>query len=300
MSNLPQNQLQNRGVEFLRSTPIPQVKLEGFENMSWQIGNFRTQQINLFVAETGFGKSDLAVDWSLRLAKSKVPVLFFSAEMTLQAVLPRFMANASEIDRSDSLKLHQEYHESTDEVKQSFEMAIIEKLEEYDLKLEFDRNIEEILAKVIQHKEKFGTQFVFIDHILFLTSSVQFSDETKKIDYIFEEMFKVAQEYNICFICATQFNKQSERGAEFGKRSLGEVAGGRAVSHIVENVLYLFESEEDKDANEKNKEAYKTGYRVSIKTLKKRNGVGGITKLIYYKNRCRFYETPNQKPHYAI
>jgi len=93
----------------------------------------------------------------------------------------------------------------------------------------------------------------------------------------------------------TQFNKQGEYGQQHGKRTLGDVAGGRSIGHVVENALYFYESEEDRKWNESEpNQPWRFGYKSHIRTLKKRNGEGGDITVRHKKSMCVVFEEPNQ------
>jgi replicative DNA helicase len=276
---------------YLESPIIPQVCVVGAEALSESIGNFRTQQINLIVAETGFGKSDLMIDLALKISKQST-VLFFSAEMSREKTMPRFIANKSpNLNKKDVEKLHLEYSEEQDlEVKKSYIQIVQDALHGHSLYMEYTRDLAEIVQSIEKHKTEHNIEFVFIDHLLILNSGFEGS-ENENMNQILSKFETLGKDNNLCFVLATQFNKQGERGIEHGDRTLGEVAGGRAVSHLVENVMYLHES---KDQAKKNEQNWKLGREVTIKILKKRNGTGQTVKFNYKPNKSNFFEFPNQ------
>ena len=290
-----QTKIDNQICEYLDSPVVAQINLKGFDSLMSQISGFRSQQINLVVAETGFGKSNLMVDWSTRLARENVKVLFFSSEMGMAKTTPRFMANLLDMSKNQAEKLHKEYQtEMDDERKKDTKDKVIARAGNLPLILEFDRTIEDILAKVIKAKEEYGVQVVMIDHLLILNSVQKFNNQTDLVSEILQQMELISLQYDICFIVATQFNKAGEKGLAYGNRELKDVAGGRDVGHLVENVLYFYETEDQKKKNDKNPEAYKTGYESTISSLKGRNGEALPVQLIHFKNKSKITEIPGQ------
>lgn len=283
--------IQEDAKTYLDSPIIPQVEVKGMEALSESIGNFRTQQINLVVAETGFGKSDFMIDLALKIS-STTATLFFSAEMSREKTMPRFVANKNpNLSKKDVEKIHLEYSKETDQSqKDSYVKIIQDTLAGHSLYMEYTRNLDEIISSIISHCEQHKTQFVFIDHLLILNANINGNDNDV-MNFILSEFEKLSKNYNLCFVLATQFNKQGERGIEHGERTLGEVAGGRAVSHLVENIIYLHETKEQHKKNEQN---WKTGREVTTKILKKRNGTGKSIVFQYRPHKSNFFEHPNQ------
>jgi replicative DNA helicase len=283
--------IQEEAKTYLDSPIIPQIVAKGMEALSESIGNFRTQQINLIVAETGFGKSDFMIDLALKIAKT-VPVLFFSAEMNREKTMPRFIANQHQnLTKKDVEKLHLQYSEENDpQVKKGYIKIVQDALQGNSLFMEYERDFTKIVESITLHYEEHKTQFVFIDHLLILKANASGS-VNDMVDFILSELETLSKNYNLCFVVATQFNKQGERGIEHGERTLGEVAGNRSLSHLVENVMYLHES---KDQSKKNEQNWKSGREVTFKILKKRNGTGRAIKFNYKPNKSNFFEFPNQ------
>jgi len=276
--------------KYFNSPIIPELFIKGLPALSQIIGGLRTQQINLFVGETGTGKTDLVVDIALRISE-QVPVLFISSEMGREKTIPRFIANKSCFTKRQVEELHRNYLECEDEKhRQGFTQEFQEVMKGQNLYMEYTRQFSEIVASIIKHVEDYQTQFIFIDHILILTCDIN-GTANERVDFMIEELEKIAKNYNVGINIVTQFNKQNERGIQHGNRVLGEIAGNRCVGQLVENILYLHSTE----PQDKKNKADKTQPReVTISSLKVRNGAGGEITYTYNPRKAKFYELPNQ------
>ena len=71
----------------------------GFNLLDRLIGGFKPAKLYILAARTGMGKTNLAVFFSLQMARaSKFPVLFFSAEMSVESLSIRFIANLAKVN----------------------------------------------------------------------------------------------------------------------------------------------------------------------------------------------------------
>jgi replicative DNA helicase len=294
--------IQNKNVsntiaEYLNSEILGQYNITGFSSLSSRISGFRTKQINLFVGETGFGKSNLAVDFACRFAQDGIPTLFFSSEMKLQKTTPRFMANLLDITRNQAEKIHREFQASDDSDKSIVINQLKTKTKDMSLIVEFDRDYPDIENKIRQYVAEYGIKTVFIDHLLILgVSSHNFTDRNQKLTHILTQLELVADELDLCINLVTQFNKGNERGIKRGKRELSDIAGGMDIGHLIENAFYFFETEDQKKRNDLNQNAWKTGHENTIMILKGRNGgTDEVVEVMHHKAKCKLFEIPGQK-----
>jgi replicative DNA helicase len=294
--------IQNKNVsktisEYLNSEILGQYNLSGFKSLSSRVSGFRTKQINLFVGETGFGKSNLAVDFACRFAQDKIPTLFFSSEMKLQKTTPRFMANLLNITRNEAERIHRDFQNSDPNNKQIILDRLKNATKDMSLIVEFDRDYPDIENKIRQYVAEYGIKTVFIDHLLILgVSTHEFNDRNQKLTHILTQLEVISDELDLCINLVTQFNKGNERGIKRGKRELSDIAGGMDIGHLIENAFYFYETEDQKKKNDNNDEAWKTGYENTIMILKGRNGGTDETvEVLHNKAKCKIFEIPGQK-----
>ena len=71
----------------------------GFTLLDRLLGGFKPAKLYILAARTGMGKTNLAVFFALQIAKaSEYPVLFFSAEMSVESLSIRFISNLAGVN----------------------------------------------------------------------------------------------------------------------------------------------------------------------------------------------------------
>jgi replicative DNA helicase len=277
-------------LEWLNSPEIERYELQDFSKLNEASGAFRAGTVSLIVAKSGYGKSSLCVDWSIRQAISLRPTLLVSAEMPIEVLMPRYHANLFGMTIREAEKIPEKFKAASDEQKEKMLNQYETRTDSIPLKIVYQRNLEDILAQVIEAAQDHYVKHVFIDHFFEIETTMQFGSDREREIYIITEIQKVAEQYGICFVIATQFGKAGEKGLDFGKRELDDIRGASEIRNKVTTVFYLYETEEQNKSN-KQFGPIDVPALATIRLLKARNGrEGAEIEVSYFKARSQFFE----------
>lgn len=154
----------------------------------------------------GMGKTTLAINIAVNCVKLGTPALFFSIEMTAEALLRKVISNVCNIDGT-LLKNDRLNAEQWDKVN-----AFIGKLYKSDLFIIDDPrigvgNIKTILKKMIAVN---GVKIVFIDYLQLMMSESNEANRNAEIGAITAGLKRLAKEFKIPIVLMSQLSRAVE------------------------------------------------------------------------------------------
>lgn len=263
--------------EFASSEPVKKYPLY-IPEVSHDIGGgYRAGTFNVFVADSGLGKSWFMIQQAIHLAKHKIKTLLFSTEMQAQDVLPRCFASLLQISVGNTYR--DEEGNNLGYIGQGI-TAMLE-LEEY-LEIVYEKDIETIIETTEAAYEDRGVNVVLIDHIHFLASR---EPEKSRNEYQFERytqslLEKLWNQYNICVIVAAQPRKSDISNLYQAHGNKENIRGSSAWYQLASTVLYLFETSEQKEMNAEVVPPKRKG--VTLNIAKGRHAIKSSSYLLEY------------------
>jgi replicative DNA helicase len=253
----------------------------GFSDLDKMISGFRKGHLTLLGALSSDGKSALALQFALNVARQGKNVLFFSLEMPHDEVLQRITANITGLDNTDIGN-----GDYTDEEWDKFIVPAAGKIEELPIAFDETANItvSEIRAKCLQYamrvREKGGLGLVVVDYLQLIQAPTGTKNENRAtvIGEIARDLKILAADLQVPILCPAQLTREVEKQNRRPKMS--DMADSSGLEKNANEVLMLYRpSRNDPSADE----------RVGILIVAKcRNGKRGEIGLHVDLSKMRF------------
>ncbi len=242
----------------------------GFPAVDEAIGNGLTlSDVMLLAADTGAGKSALALQIAYQIAREGTPVAFLAGEMTNGENVNRLLSQVSQITNLNWLTRidrHEHDHlvEWANYIKQ--------------LPLLFDHRTTDLHTLAVHLKSivrRHGVKVLVIDYIQLLkVNKVEKRNRTERIAEVSQEIKRIAQDLGIAIIEVAQFNRE---GAKSGEPSLHDLEGSGQLEKDASLICLLSQDPVDR-WDEKNRK-HRT---IKLKIVKGRNaGLGEVNGRFY-------------------
>jgi replicative DNA helicase len=235
--------------------------------------------LTILAARPGVGKSAFVINLINNLGKQGVKIAFFGLEMSNEENVIRLMSANGKIQKRQM----DEPRTLNDDAWISIGQTAA-RLSEYSVKM-FDDiyDVDRILSKCKQLKDKEGLDFVAIDYLQLLEIQGKFGTTNDKISTITRKLKKFQQNNKIHLMLLSQFNRDS------GKQEMPQLHNLRdsgAIEQDADNVWALH--------NDSSTVAATTPDFVELKLiiLKQRAGKSNIARnLKFYGQTMQFFES---------
>ena len=257
----------------------------GFYDLDSLTQGFQKSDLIILAGRPSMGKTAFVLNLTENILKQyKLPIIFFSLEMSKEQLIYRLLANETEISQT-RLKLGNLYKEDWYELKKS--------IQEYS-QLPFfiddqpnltTLNIRSRIKKILFEQNKVG--LIIIDYLqLLLNSKSKSENRVQEISQITRTLKNIAKEFQIPIIALSQLSRNVEN--RVNKRPvLSDLRESGSIEQDADLVLMLY------------RESYynqtrKTNEKISAAELiiaKHRNGPLGIINLLFQDDPTKFFNT---------
>lgn len=202
-------------LESLRHGQSPKIST-GFPQIDGATGGgIAISDVLLIAADTGYGKSALALQLAYQIAKQDIGTAFLAGEMTNKENVLRMLSQVSGITNLNWLT-----HISDAQHKYLVEWAMYVR----DTNIRFDSRISD-LATLKTHLRsmvrRHNIKVLVIDYIqLFKLDKVDSRKRHERIAEASQEVKRIAQELQIAIIEVAQFNREGAKSAQAGLHDL--------------------------------------------------------------------------------
>lgn len=179
-----------------------------------QLVQMQSEDLVIVAGRPGMGKTAFILSKALNIAKNGGKGIFFSLEMSERQIINRIMSQMSRV-RLDLLKDSKTYSRLPEQAYGYLNLAS-SKLSELDDKLSFitgNFTVNKILEICKVEKEKNGLDYIIIDYMQLLESSVKGS-RYEQITDISISLKKLAKELGIVVIALAQLSRDIEKRAD--------------------------------------------------------------------------------------
>ena len=178
--------------------------LTGFKELDLLTGGLKGSETWIIAARPGVGKSALALKLALNMAKTGHPSLFWSFEMSRQALVQRLVSIESKVNLTKiiSAKLTQaEYNAVTESLRQIRDLPIF-------IEADVSASIYDIMTKTRRMKQQKGIKAIFVDYIQLLSTDDE--NQTQALGILSRSFKKLAMELDITSVVLSQLNRNVE------------------------------------------------------------------------------------------
>ena len=240
----------------------------GFTELDRLTNGFQDSEFIVIGARPSVGKTALALSMAANMSiKQKIPVGFFSLEMSSMAIMQRMLSMESRIDsqrlRSGMLK-PSDFSRITEACSRIYEAPLYIS-DASDLKLL------DLRAQARRMKSNQNVKIVFIDYITLISSENREIPRHEQIAEVSRSLKSLARELSIPVVALSQVRRETE-----GKRpALADLRESGSIEQDADVVIFL------------HTEDMKSGDREVI-IAKQRNGPIGDFRLTFLKDYTKF------------
>lgn len=244
----------------------------GFKDLDNLLAGFQRSNLIILAARPGMGKTTLGLNIAQNLAvNTKLPVGFFSLEMSKEELVDRLLVSQADIDawRLKTGKLSE-----SDFTKLSNAMG---ELAEAPLYIDDTPalSILEMRTKARRLQVEVGVKLLVVDYLQ-LARSRNLENRVQEVSEISQGLKNLARELKIPVLALSQLSRAVEqRGVK--RPQLADLRDSGSIEQDADVVMFLWREDDDKPEN------------ISLDIAKHRNGPVGHIKLYFKGDRIRFY-----------
>ena len=255
----------------------------GFYDLDLLTQGFQKSDLIIIAGRPSMGKTALGLNIALNIIKdSKLPLLFFSLEMSKEQIMYRLLSIETNINqiRLRSGELYQD-----DWVKLNKIIKILSKLPLfiYDTP---DLSIQDIRSKIktiIFEQNQIG--LIIIDYLqLMQNSNLKIENRVQELSQITRGLKNIAREFNIPIITLSQLSRNVENRMD-KKPILSDLRESGSIEQDADLVLMLYKNQ-DSILNQNKNQGY---YLTELIIAKQRNGPVGNVKLKFDQKKTKFF-----------
>ena len=259
----------------------------GFYDLDSLTQGFQKSDLIIIAGRPSMGKTALGLNIASNIIKSsKLPVLFFSLEMSKEQIMYRLLAMETNLNQ---MKLKTGKLSKNDWLKLN---KIIKILAKFPLFIDdtFDLSIQDIRSKIktiIFEQNQIG--LIIIDYIqLMQNSKLKNANRVQELSQITRSLKTIAREFNVPIIGLSQLSRNVENRID-KKPILSDLRESGSIEQDADLVLMLYQNKLQTPTQNNNSENIRNNNIVEIIIAKHRNGPIGNVKLKFDEQHTKFY-----------
>lgn len=251
----------------------------GFTDLDNRLAGMQDSNLLILASRPGIGKTSLALNIALSVATHhKIPVGFFSLEMSKEELVDRLLVGQADIDawRLKTGRLSEtDYKKLTEAMGQLYEAPIF--IDDTP-----GASILEMRTKARKLMVEKKIHFLIVDYLQLADSGRRFENRVQEVSYVSQGLKNLARELKIPVLAISQLSRAVEqRGSR--KPQLADLRESGAIEQDADVVMFLYHEEESEDLLDQNKRM------VKLFIAKHRNGPTGEIDLMFRGDRIKFY-----------
>jgi replicative DNA helicase len=260
----------------------------GFYDLDSLTQGFQKSDLIILAGRPSMGKTALSLNIASNVIKnSKLPVLFFSLEMSKEQIMYRLLAMETNINqmRLKNGKLYQ-----NDWIKLNKMIKIISKFPLF-IDDTFNLSIQDIRSKIktiLFEQNELG--LVIVDYIqLMQNPKLKIENRVQELSQITRSLKTIAREFDIPIIGLSQLSRSVENRVD-KKPILSDLRESGSLEQDADLVLMLYKN----NLNKYPSASLQTCQLIELIVAKQRNGPTGTVKLKFSEEQTKFYNNDLQ------
>nr|YP_010516942.1 DNA-replication helicase subunit [Haslea provincialis]UXN44724.1 DNA-replication helicase subunit [Haslea provincialis] len=259
----------------------------GFDNLDLMIQGFQRTDLIVLAGRPSTGKTALSLNIGLNIIKSlKLPVLFFSLEMSKEQIMYRLLSIETNINQ---VKLRSGKLSQNDWIRLNKVIKVISKLPIFidDTPNLSVQDIRSKIKTILFEQSELG--LIIIDYLQLLqNSNSKTENRVQELSQMTRTLKNIAREFNIPVLALSQLSRNVENRVD--KRPiLSDLRESGSIEQDADLVLMLYNKSESKFNQTNNLDT-----SISITELiiaKQRNGPIGSVNLKFDPKKTKFFST---------
>lgn len=245
-----------------------QVLKTGFRDFDRNFDGFSLGELVVIGGRPGMGISALLLQLILNISP-QTPTLFFSLGMDKNNIILRmlnFLAEIFSLQRIKQQELSQEEYKKLLFAREKLQSLPLYVNDSYYGSLSMFRKE---CQKYIQEK---GVKIIFIDYLQRMAFRREANYRSLEIGTICEELKKIANDFNVCVVVASQLSRNMEYRAGHKRPILSDLSESSFIEQIADKVVFLYRPEYYKITEWDDYEGSSTQNQAELIVAKNRNG----------------------------
>jgi len=262
----------------------------GFYDLDSLTQGFQKSDLIILAGRPSMGKTALSLNIASNIIKnSKLPVLFFSLEMSKEQIMYRLLAIETNINqmRLKSGKLYQ-----NDWLKLNKMIKILAKFP-FFVDDTFNLSIQDIRSKIktiLFEQNQLG--LIIIDYIqLMQNSKLKNENRVQELSQITRSLKTIAREFNVPILGLSQLSRNVENRID-QRPILSDLRESGSIEQDADLVLMLYRSKLKNSQFLNKEETTKNSQLIELIIAKHRNGPIGTVKLKFDEQQTKFFSLP--------
>lgn len=259
--------------EGLRGVPT------GFPDLDTHLSGFQKSNLIIMAARPGQGKTAFMLNIAQHIAaKEKLPVGFFSLEMSKEELVDRLLVSQADID-AWKLKTGKLSEDDFDRIAEA-----MGELAEAPLFLDDTPGITlmEMRTKARRLQLEHGVKFIVVDYLQLIDPGRRLDNRVVEVGLISQGLKNLARELQIPVLAASQLSRAVENRTGDKRPQLSDLRESGSIEQDADVVMFLHRPDDS---------APPTHIPVKVLIAKHRNGPTGEVDLIFKGDRIRFVST---------
>src|SRR3989344_2865156 len=251
----------------------------GFAALDTKLAGFQDSNLIILAARPGIGKTTMALNMAMHIAlKEKIPVGFFSLEMSKEELVDRLLVGQADIDawRLKTGRLSDDdYKKLTEAMGELSEAPIF--IDDTP-----GASILEMRTKARKLIIEKGLKMLVVDYLQLATPGRRMESRVVEVSMISQSLKNIARELKIPVLALSQLSPAIEhRGVK--RPQLADLRESGSIEQDADVVMFLYNQEESEDLLDDSKRILK------LLIAKHRNGPTGEIELMFRADRVKFY-----------
>lgn len=253
----------------------------GFYELDLMTQGFQPSDLIVIAGRPSTGKTSLGLTIAVNILKSsKLPILFFSLEMSKEQIITRLLTMETNID---PIRLKTGQFDTTDWKKLTKIMKIIAKLPLFvdDTSRISIQELQSKIKNILFHNNNLG--LIIIDYLQLIQNlNLKNENRVQELAEITRSLKIISREFNISIIVLSQLSRSVENRLD-KKPLLSDLRESGAIEQDADVVLMLYKN----NNTESPEENIKT---IEVIVAKQRNGPTGVVKLKFNEKKTLFLD----------
>jgi len=262
----------------------------GFYDLDSLTQGFQNSDLIILAGRPSMGKTAFVLNIAENILKKyKVPILFFSLEMSKEQLIYRLLANETGISQT-RLKIGNLYKEDWNELKRSIQNYSLLPFFIDDQVNLTTQDIHSKIKQILFEQNKIG--LIIIDYLqLLLSSKSKSENRVQELSQITRALKNIAKEFQIPVIALSQLSRNVE--TRINKRPvLSDLRESGSIEQDADLVLMLYRENYYNSMVEKDEKSTPAELIIA----KHRNGPLGNVELAFQSDPTKFFNTfPSSK-----
>lgn len=255
----------------------------GYADLDNMLAGMQATNLLILAARPGMGKTALALNIAQAVSVNyKLPVGFFSLEMSKEELVDRLLVAQADIDawRLKTGRLSdEEFTRLSDAMGELAESPLY--IDDTP-----GLSIMEMRTKARKLQMETEVKLLVVDYLQLVDAGKKYDNRVQEVSFVSQSLKNLARELRIPILACSQLSREVERRGR-KRPQLADLRESGAIEQDSDVVMFLYKEEEERERLRQ--------FIIKLLIAKHRNGPLGEIELLFRGDRIRFFSTARAK-----